>query len=155
MIYMLSEETRAVTRRAAWGFLIGVSVLIVYWLFGFLPREIWFGSWVGGIAISLKGWLWPSGILTIGPHSVQYVLWFWLVNGLTYAILSAVLFVLRSRLIAYLLVLAATLALLLWLNGMWDAYSWISFSFVLAVLLVLAWHDLRLADKLTATPKSG
>lgn len=145
---------RGVTRRAMWGFLIGVLVCVAYWLSGFIPREIWYNSWAGSVAISLHAWLWPFGIFTIGPRSEQYVLLFYIVNGLTYAILSAALFVLRFRPAAYLSVIAATLTFLSWLDGLWDAHSWISFALVLVFLFVLAWHDLRIGSRPPTVPQA-
>jgi hypothetical protein len=129
------------------GFGIGLAICVMYWSFGFIPRETWLSSPIASSMVQAKGWIWPTALLDVvfrdaGSGAAVAILYS--LNGLTYAVISAGSSILRARPALYVSFMAAVLGLLIWYNiSVLQAFSWLGFLVVLIGLILLAIVDLR------------
>ena len=92
-------------------------------------------------------WFWPTAILDVAFRetrpSIAAVL-LYAINGITYMIVSAGLFVVRGRPRLYVALSAAILVALTWFNAsVMQTFSWIWFAVVAGALGILAFSDLK------------
>ena len=140
-------SVRKLVNRAIFGFVLGVVICISYWVFGFIPREIWFSSQMGSYLIQGQSWFWPTAILGVVFREMDQwpaVAILYALNGLTYAAISAGLFVMRSTRTLYVVLSASILSVLTWFNiSIMQDFSWIGFSMTLLGLVAIGFFDLR------------
>lgn len=132
--------------RALTGFGIGLAICAMYWSFGFISRETWLSSPVASSMVQAKGWIWPTALLDVvfrdlGAGTAVVILY--VLNGFTYAAISAASSILRTRPALYVPFMLAVLAVLIWFNiSVLQAFSWLGFLVVLTGLALLAILDL-------------
>jgi hypothetical protein len=132
--------------RALAGFTIGFAVCLMYWSFGFIPRETWLSSPIANSMVQAKGWIWPTALLDVVFRDVgsgASVAILYALNGLMYAVISVGSSMLRLRPVLYVSFLGAVLGLLSWFNiSVLQTFSWLGFFVVLMGLILLAILDL-------------
>lgn len=138
---------RSWAARALVGFALGVLICVAYWLTGSVPRETWFNSQGTDEFIKSKMWLWPSAVLDVLFREVQpsvAAASLYVINGLTYMVISLGLLLLRDRRIPYVLFAVAILGGLAWFNAaVMQTFSWVWLIVVGAALAAIGYWDLR------------
>lgn len=133
------------------GFAIGVGICVIYWIFGFIPREIWFGSPVTATLITGQTWVWPTatlGVLFRDLNIVLGVIAMYSLNGLVYGLISTSLFVAKRNPIVYVLLALTVLSLIAWFNvAIMQTFSWVWLIVVSAGLGIIGYWDLRQARR--------
>src|SRR5687767_8239642 len=116
------------------GFSIGVGICGVYWAFGFVPREVWFGSPIAAELIVGQTWLWPTAFLDVLFRDVNValaVICMYSLNGLVYGLISASLFAAKQKPTVYALLGIALIVFITWFNAsIYQTFSWIWFAVV-------------------------
>jgi hypothetical protein len=142
-----TESRRGLAFRFLWGFSIGVGICVVYWAFGFVPREVWFGSPIAAELITGHTWLWPTAFLGVVFRDVNLplaVIGMYSLNGLVYGLVSASLFAAKRKAVVYALLVAALILSITWFNAsILQAFSWIWFAVILGAISAIAARDLR------------
>src|SRR5687768_16989070 len=133
--------------RAVGGFAVGVSVCIIYWLSGYVGRDVWFTSSISNAMVNAKTWLWPTAVLDgifrdTTPQVTVAILF--AINGLTYAVISLALFAFRGRPAFHIALALGVLVAVTYFNTvLMAAFSWLGLSIVLAGLLALVLIDVK------------
>lgn len=124
-----------------------MSVCLTYWLTGFVPREVWFGSLIGSELIQAKGWIWPTAIfdavtLKLEPWVAALILYG--LNGVTYSAIAIGLLAVRVSILAYCILALMIVLILGWYNvAVLQSFSWLGLILVISSLISIAIHDLK------------
>lgn len=143
----MNVSNRKLNLRAALGFALGIFVCIIYWMTRGVSREVWFDPHRTNEFINSKMWFWPTAVLDVAiretrPNIAAVILY--AINGITYMIISAGLFVVRGRPRLYVALSAAILVAITWFNAsVMQTFSWIWFVAVAGALGILAFSDLK------------